>query len=75
MVQTQFNAKIQILHTNNAKDYFNSILRAYLIQEDTIHQSSCPNTPQQNGIAERKNRHLLDVTRALMISSHVPKIF
>jgi len=37
-----------------------------------VHQSSCPNTPQQNGVAERKNRHLLGVARALLFSSKVP---
>ena len=35
-----------------------------------IHQISCPNTPQQNGIAERKNRTLLEISRALLIDSH-----
>ena len=28
--------------------------------------------PQQNGIAERKNRHVLETTRALLIGAHVP---
>ncbi|EOY17116.1 Cysteine-rich RLK (RECEPTOR-like protein kinase) 8 [Theobroma cacao] len=32
-------------------------------------------TPQQNGIAERKNRHLLETARALMFTTHVPKHF
>ncbi|RVW26375.1 Retrovirus-related Pol polyprotein from transposon TNT 1-94 [Vitis vinifera] len=32
-------------------------------------------TPQQNGIAERKNRHLLEVARSLMFSMNVPKLF
>ena len=40
-----------------------------------VHQSSCVDTPQQNGIAERKNRHLLEVARSLMFSTHVPKHF
>ena len=75
MVQTQFNAKTQILHTDNVKDYFKSILRAYLVQEGIVHQSSCPDIPQQNGIAKRKNKHLLDITQALMIFSRVPQIF
>ncbi|RVX04713.1 Retrovirus-related Pol polyprotein from transposon TNT 1-94 [Vitis vinifera] len=40
-----------------------------------VHLSSCVDTPQQNGIAERKNRHLLEVARSLMFSMNVPKLF
>ena len=47
----------------------------YLISNGIIHQTSCVNTPQQNGIAERKNRDLLEKTRAIMIQMHVPKQF
>ena len=75
MIQTQFATKIQVLRTDNAKDYFNSILGEYLSNHGIVHQSSCPYTPQQNGIAERKNRHLLEITRAIMFTSHVPKYF
>ena len=32
MIQTQFHAKIQVLKTNNARDYFNSILREILLK-------------------------------------------
>ena len=32
----------------------------------------CPYTPQQNGIAERKNRLLLEVARFLMFTSSTP---
>ena len=38
-----------------------------------MHQSSCIDTPQQNGIAKRKIRHLMKVARSLMIASNVPK--
>ena len=31
-------------------------------------------TPQQNGVAERKNRHLLEVARSLLFSMNVRKI-
>ena len=34
-----------------------------------------PYTPQQNGAADQKNRHLLDVTRTLLIESSVPPRF
>lgn len=46
-----------------------------MLSQGIVHQSSCNDTPQQNGIAERKNRHLLEVARSLMFSNHVPKFF
>jgi len=75
MIQTQFQTKIQILKTDNAKEYFNSSINTYCLNQGIIHISSCVNTPQQNGVAERKNRHLLEVARSLMLSTHVPKQF
>ena len=54
MIQTQFQAKIQVFRTDNAREYFNVILGNYLLENGIIHQSSCIDTPQQNGIAERK---------------------
>ncbi|BBH02937.1 hypothetical protein Prudu_013658 [Prunus dulcis] len=40
---------------------------------DIIHETTCPQTPQQNSVAERKNRHLLETARALLIRGHVPR--
>ena len=37
-----------------------------------LHQTTCPYSPQQNWVAERKNRHLLEVTRSLLIDCNVP---
>lgn len=73
MVQTQFQSTIHTLRTDNCREYFNSTLGSYLANHGIIHQSSCPDTPQQNGVSERKNRHFLEVARALMFSMNVPK--
>ncbi|RVW79276.1 Retrovirus-related Pol polyprotein from transposon TNT 1-94 [Vitis vinifera] len=40
-----------------------------------IHETTCPQTPQQNGIAERKNRHILETARAILLGAHVPNHF
>jgi len=75
MILTQFKCKIQVLKTDNGREYFTSILGSYLLEQGVIHVSSCVDTPQQNGVAERKNRHLLEVARSLMFTNHVPKHF
>ena len=44
-----------------------SILGDFLKKNGIIYQSSCVSTPKQNGILERKNWHLLEVARSLII--------
>ncbi|KAG8499488.1 hypothetical protein CXB51_005964 [Gossypium anomalum] len=73
MIRTQFNSNIHTLRTDNGREYFHSVLSPYLSEQGIIHQSSCPDTPQQNGVSERKNRHLVAVARALMFTMGVPK--
>ncbi|XP_068483247.1 uncharacterized protein [Phaseolus vulgaris] len=75
MIKNQFGVNIKRIRSDNAKDYFNLVLNSFCQKEGIIHESSCVNTPQQNGIAERKNGHLLDQTRALFLQNHVPKKF
>ena len=53
---------------------FKSVLGTYLLSRGIVHLSSYVDI-QQNGVAERKNRHLLEVARSLMFSTHVPKHF
>ena len=45
------------------------------MNQGIIHQSSCIDTPLQNGVAKQKNRHVLDVARSIMFTMNVPKIF
>jgi len=47
----------------------------YLQQKGILSQRSCPYTPQQNGLAECRNRHLLDITRSLLLQASVPSCF
>ncbi|KAA0041222.1 vacuolar protein sorting-associated protein 26A-like [Cucumis melo var. makuwa] len=43
-----------------------------LAYKGIFHQNSCAYTPQQNGVVKRKNRHLLEVARSLMLSTFLP---
>ena len=69
MIQNQFQTTILVLKTGNARDFFNVTIGPYVNSYGIVHQSSCVETPQQNGVVERKNRHILEVAGALLSSS------
>ncbi|RVW32439.1 Retrovirus-related Pol polyprotein from transposon TNT 1-94 [Vitis vinifera] len=75
MVQTQFSVKVQVLRSDNGGEYVNHQFREYFQQHGIIHETSCPQTPQQNDIVERKNRHVLETARALLVGAHAPTRF
>lgn len=54
MIQNQFNAQIKIIRSDNGKEYFNQTLIPILQAKWIIHQSTCPNTPQQNGVQRER---------------------
>jgi transposase InsO family protein len=73
MVRNQFNKAVKVLSTYNGTEYTNHDFQDFLRKMGISHQTSCVGTPQQNGIAERKNRHLLDDTQALFFSGNLLK--
>lgn len=60
MIKNPFGVDIKDLRSDNGKEYFNHVITPFFQKEGIIHESSCVKTPQQNGVAERKNVHLLD---------------
>jgi len=40
--------------------------------EDIVAQYTMPSTPQQNGVAERRNRSLMDMVRSMLSNSELP---
>ena len=64
---------VKVLRSDNGAEYANITFKAYLLDQGIQHQTTCPYTSTQNGVVERNNRHLLDVTRSMMISMNAPK--
>lgn len=50
----------------------NSVCGNMLQERGIVHQRSYPYTPQQNGVIERKHRHMLEITRALRFQGSIP---
>lgn len=66
MIQTQFNKPIHVIRSDNGSEFINHNVESLFQEFGIIHHRSCAYSPQQNGIVERKHRHLLQVARALM---------
>ena len=75
MVLTHFSKQIKIFRSDNAQEYREKTFMKFLAENGTLLHHSCPGTSQQNGRAERKHRHILEVVRALLISAACPESF
>lgn len=67
MVERQFNIKVKIIRSDNAKELGSSLSHSdFLATHGIIDQTTCVGTPQQNEVVERKHKHLLETCRALL---------
>lgn len=67
-VENLFNSTITILRTDGGTEY-KPIQKQF---PQIIHQITCPYTPQQNGLAERKHRHIIELSLASMSHASIP---
>ena len=74
-IQTQFHVSVQTLKSDNAKEYLLELFQSFVLQNGILHQTSCVDTPSRNGVAEIKNKHLLETTQTLLFQMNVPKHF
>jgi len=75
MVRTQFEEIVWKVRSDNGKEFTNGLLRTYFRKNGILHETSCVDTPQQNGRVEQKNRHVLNVARALRFQGSLPLKF
>ena len=74
-VNTHFHTPIMNVRSDNAKEICEGPLKLFFAQHGIFHQTSCTETPQQNGVVERRHRHLLETARDLYFQSKVPVRF
>ena len=75
MAKTQFEKNVKIVRSDNGLEFTSGPMLQFYSEKGIIHQTSCVDTPQQNGRVERKHRHILNVARALRFQAHLPLEF
>eukprot|EP00253_Pinus_taeda_P027768 PITA_27768 len=66
MIENQTGKKIKILHSDQGGEYKLGEFMNFCKQHGIIQQFTVPHTPQQNGVAEHKNRTLVECARSML---------
>ena len=72
-VSTQFESHIKIYRSDNGGEFLS--LQSFFKDNGVLYQHSCVYTLQQNGVVECKQRHILQVARALKVQAQLPNQF
>ena len=71
-IENQFKTTVKIIRTDNGAEF---AMKKFFSSKGIVHQTTCVETPEQNGIVERKHQHILNVTRALLFQANLPPLF
>ena len=69
MVEKASGHDLKILRTDNGGEFTSTKFEEYLKSEGIRHEYTIPKTPEQNGVADRLNRTLVETVRSMLIDS------
>ena len=72
-LSTQYNVRIKCLNSDRGGEYMSDEFSAHLKKAGTTRRLTVHDTPEHNGISERGNRTNLEIVRAVMHDSGLPK--
>ncbi|GJT47375.1 putative ribonuclease H-like domain-containing protein, partial [Tanacetum coccineum] len=75
LVENQLNKKVKVIRCDNGTEFKNRDLIEFCGSKGIKRDYSNPRTPQQNGVAERKNRTLIEAARTMLADSFLPTMF
>lgn len=67
--------RVKTLRTDNGGEFTSNSFQAHLKACGIRHELTIPKTPEQNGVAERLNRTLVETTRAMLLDAKLPHKF
>nr|GEW21421.1 ribonuclease H-like domain-containing protein [Tanacetum cinerariifolium] len=74
-IEKQLSLKVKIIRSDNGTEFKNNDLNQFCKMNGIKREFSVPRTPQQNGIAKRKNKTLIEAARTMLADSLLPILF
>nr|GEU84315.1 putative ribonuclease H-like domain-containing protein [Tanacetum cinerariifolium] len=74
-IENKVDCKVKIIRSDNGTEFKNYVMKQFCNMKGIKREFSVARTPQQNGVAERKNRTLIEATRTMLVDSKLPTIF
>ncbi|GJR27295.1 putative ribonuclease H-like domain-containing protein [Tanacetum coccineum] len=74
-IENQLNHKVKVIRFDNGTEFKNREMDEFCGQKGIKREYSVARTPQQNGVAERKNRTLIEAARTMLADSLLPTVF
>nr|GEU81434.1 hypothetical protein [Tanacetum cinerariifolium] len=74
-VENQLGKTIKSPRSDRRGEYTSQEFLDHLKEHEIIAYNTPPNTPQHNGVSEKRNRTLLDMVRSMMSQTTLPKSF
>ncbi|WVZ67986.1 hypothetical protein U9M48_016985 [Paspalum notatum var. saurae] len=65
-VENQLERKIKRLRSDRGGEYFPKVFDDFCAEHGIIHERTPPYSPESNGVAERKNRTLIDLVNSIL---------
>nr|GEV54620.1 Gag-Pol polyprotein [Tanacetum cinerariifolium] len=75
LVQRGLQAQVGVVRTDKGMEFLNQTLHAYFAVEGIKHQTPVAQTPEKNGVVERRNRTLVEAARTMLSDAKVPLFF
>ena len=75
LVEKSSGRKVKTIRTDNGGEYTSNTFQEYLLSEGIRHERTVPKTPEQNGVAERMNRTLVETVRSMLTGARLPQRF
>ena len=75
LVKNQFGSTIKTLRTDGGGEYTSNHFKSFCLENGIQHQLSCPYSPQQNGVLERKHKQIVESGLSMLHQSKLPSSF